>query len=213
MDLKDMYKYIIPFLVIIFGISLESFGISQFLAYLIKVILGLAVLIYFWKQYKEIKPKFDILAWVFGLLIITIWISLEFLNKGNTSGYDPSAFTGFAFYGIILIKILGMTIVAPVIEELFMRSFLIRFLINPDIEKVKIGTFTIFSFIATTLIFGFLHGSSLTGSRLVVGLISGAMFNLWLYYRKDIFSCIQCHASANLFLALYVLITQNWLLW
>ena len=107
-----------------------------------------------------------------------------------------------------------MVIVAAVIEEIFMRSFLIRFFIKgPDFEKGKIGKFTWLSFIFTTVIFGFLHGSTIIGSRLVAGLATGALFNLWLYYRKDIFSCIQCHAAANLFLAIFTLITQNWGLW
>ena len=146
-------------------------------------------------------------------MIIIIWISLEFLNKGNTSAYNPAIYTGYLFYLLILIKIIGMVIVAAMIEELFMRSFLIRALINPKFQKVKIGKFTWFSFILTTIFFGLMHGSTLTGSRLIVGLISGLLFNLWLYYKKDIFSCIQCHAAANLGLVIYVLITQNWLLW
>ena len=106
-----------------------------------------------------------------------------------------------------------MVIVAAVIEELFMRSFLIRLFIDRDFEKVKIGKFTWLSFIITTALFGLRHGSAIIGSRLVAGLATGALFNLWLYYRKDIFSCIQCHAAANLFLAIFTLITQNWMLW
>jgi len=208
-----MLKYIIPFLAIIIGMFLPVFGINQFLAYSIRVILGLAAIIYFWKGYKEIKIKFDPLAWLVGLIIIIVWLSLEFLNKGNSSGFNPTIYNGALFYILILIKLIGMVIVAAVIEEIFMRSFLIRLFINTDFKKVKIGKFTLFSFIATTLIFGFMHGSTITGSRLIAGLTTGALFNLWLYYRKDIFSCIQCHAAANLFLAVYVLATQNWLLW
>ena len=207
-----MIKYILPFLILILGILLSDF-LNPFLAYSIKVIFGLIAIISFWKSYKEVKVKFDPLAWIFGFVIIAIWISLEFLNKGNISGYDPTIYSGALFYLMLVMKIIGMVMVAAVIEELFMRSFLIRTLISAKFEKVKIGKFTWFSFILTTAFFGLMHGSSIVGSRLIVGLISGLMFNLWLYYRKDIFSCIQCHASANLFLALYVLITQNWLLW
>lgn len=211
-NLKHMLKYIIPFLVIVLGMLLTEY-MNPFLGYSIKVLLGLGAIVYFWKQYKEINIKFDGLAWLFGFLIIAIWIGLEFLNKGNTSGYDPTIYTGALFYLLIAVKIIGMVVVAAVIEEIFMRSFLIRIFISKNFEKIKIGTFTWISFILTTVLFGLLHGYTLTGSRLVVGLIAGAMFNLWLYYRKDIFSCIQCHAAANLGLVVYVLITQNYLLW
>ena len=207
-----MFRYIVPFLILSAGIFLDSF-LNQFLAYGIKIAAGLIAIIYFWTQYKEIKVKFDPLAWLAGFVIIAIWIGLEFLYVGNTNGYDPTIYTGALFYLTIITKIIGMVIVAAVIEELFTRSFFIRILIDKDYEKVKIGTFTWMSFIFTTLFFGFMHGSSLMGSRLVVGLISAIGFNLWLYYRKDIFSCIQMHAAANLGLVIYVLATQNYLLW
>ena len=143
-----------------------------------------------WKKYKEIKIKFDYQAWLWGFVIIAICISLEFLNQGNGSGFNPTVFTGGMFYLIILVKIVGMVLVAAVIEEIFMRSFLIRMFIDVNFEKVKIGKFTWLSFILTTAFFGLMHGASITGSRLIVGLISGVMFNLWLYHKKDIFSCI-----------------------
>ncbi len=208
-----MKKYIIPFVLILLSLFLPDLGVNLFLAYTIKILLGLGAIIYFWKQYKEIKLKFDPLAWLAGLIIIIVWLSLEFLNKGSTASYNPTIYAGALFYLVILQKLIGMVVVAAIIEELFMRSFLIRLFINPNFEKVKIGAFTWLSFLVTTAIFGFLHGSTIIGSRLVAGLAAGALFNLWLYYRKDIFSCIQCHAAANLFLALFTLITQNWVLW
>lgn len=213
MKQEPMLKYILPFLVVLFGIMLGDY-VNAFLAYAIRIALSMAVIAYFWKQYKEIKIKWDWQAWIFGFLIIIIWIALEFLNKGNTASFDPFAFQGLVPYALIILKLLGLVLAAPIIEEIFMRSFLIRAIIDPKrFEYVPIGKFTWLSFILSTGFFGIMHGTSLIGSRLIVGLISGAMFNLWLYYRKDIFSCIQCHAAANLGLAIYVLATSQWLLW
>jgi CAAX prenyl protease-like protein len=210
---KKSLKYIIPFLIFFAATFLVNLGVNEYLAYSIKVVLGIALLIYFWKQYKEIKIKFDILAWLAGFAIIIVWLALDFAFKGwGSDSYNPNIFPGLSYW-LILVKLLGLLLFAPVFEELFIRSFLARIFIDKDFEKVKIGTFAWMSFIFTAVIFGLLHGSTLFGSRLVPGLATGILFNIWLYYRKDIFSCIQCHAAANLGLALYVIFMQNWALW
>lgn len=208
-----MLRYIIPFVILIIGLLLPDFGINTYLAYSIKTFAALIAIAYYWKHYKEIKIRFDYKAWLFGFIIIAVWLGLEFLNDGSASEFNPFNFTGYMTYLVISVKMIGMIIVAPVVEELFVRSFLIRLLIRSNFEKVKIGKFTWFSFMITVLFFGFMHGSTITGSRLVAGLVSGIMFNLWLYYSKDIFSCIQCHAAANLGLAIVAIATQNWILW
>ena len=115
---------------------------------------------------------------------------------------------GKPFFNSLVSFITSGPIIAAVVEELVIRSWLIRFIVDPNKwDKVKIGTYTFLSFAITVAFFGFAH------NRWLVGIISGIIFNLWLYYRKDIFSCIQAHASANLFLALYVVLTQAWYFW
>lgn len=224
-----MKKYIIPFLAVIIAMSLSSladplaklglvsaanFFANEYYVYMIRCIIGLAAIAYFWKQYDEIKVKFDFLAWIVGLGLIIIWIGFDLLARHygwtffgvSTASLKPFD-TSFP-YVVIAFKIIGMVIVAAVVEEMFMRSFLIRFFTDVNKwDKIPIGTFNWLSFIATVLIFGFLHG------LWFVGILSGIIFNLWLYYRKDMFSCIQCHAAANLFLIIYVLITGDWFLW
>lgn len=224
-----MKKYLIPFLAVILAMSLPelgklllSFGLAgigsflsnEYYVYGIRVIVGLIAIAYFWKQYDEIKVKFDLLAWLAGLGLIIIWIGFDLVARNygwtffGTSTASLKPFDTAFPYVIIGMKILGMVVVAAVVEEMFMRSFLIRFFTDMNKwNKLPIGQFNWLSFIATVLIFGFLH------SLWFVGILAGIIFNLWLYYRKDMFSCIQCHASANLFLIIYVLVTNDWLLW
>ncbi len=213
-----MKKYLIPFFVVLFAMFLPSFGVDTYIAYIVRAIAGLAVIAYFWKQYKEIKAKFDPAAWLMGLGLILIWIGFDlaarhfgwnFAYQGNIADFEIfNPFnTQFPFI-LIAAKLIGMVIVAAVVEELFIRSFLIRFFVDSNKwDKLPIGTFSWLSFILTVAIFGFMH------AMWINGIIAGIIFNLWLYYRKDIFSCIQCHASANLFLIIYVLITADWFLW
>jgi len=39
----------------------------------------------------------------------------------------------------------------PILEELFWRGWLMRWLIRPDFEAVRLGTYTHYSFWVTTL--------------------------------------------------------------
>ena len=48
----------------------------------------------------------------------------------------------------------SISAVVPVMEELFWRSFVIRYVISPRFETVPIGAFTPLSFAATVVLFG-----------------------------------------------------------
>lgn len=205
-----MKQYLIPFLLYIFtDMLLDWLGVSPFVYYPIKVLVVLASLAYFWKDFTEIKFKFDWQAWLVGLGIIAIWIGIDSLypHMGESS-FDPTVLEGVWMYLIIAFRIFGAVVIAALVEELFIRSFLARFIIsNDNWDKVKIGTYSLASFAFTVFIFGIAH------NRWLAGIITGFILNLWLYYKKDISSCIQAHSSANLFLALYVLLTQSWMFW
>ena len=47
-------------------------------------------------------------------------------------------------------------LVVPVMEELFWRSFLLRYLVHPDFASVPLGSFTWGSFLVATALFGLL---------------------------------------------------------
>lgn len=206
-----MLKYIIPFIAYVFAIPLSSLLFeNQYISYAIKVLLTGILLIFYFKKYKEIKKfRLSVLGIIAGVIIFIIWISIEAFYKripGNDI-YNPNDLGQSFFIILVLIKLAGMVLIAPLIEELFTRSFLIRILINTKYEKVKIGKFTWLSFIITVLFFGFSHAMWLPG------IITGIILNLLLYKTKDLSACIQSHAVANIVLAIYVLITQNFMYW
>ena len=107
----------------------------------------------------------------------------------------------------IAFKLLGGILVAPLIEELFTRGFLLRFLIDPDKWEKIAPKFTWFSFIVTVLFFGFSH------NRWLAGLIVGIILNLLYIKTKRIENCIIAHAVANAALAAYVILINSWQFW
>ncbi len=108
---------------------------------------------------------------------------------------------------LFVFRFLGAVIVVPIVEELFWRSFALRWIIDENFTTVPIGAFTWFSFLVIVLGFGFEH------HRWLVGLAAGVIYNGLLYYKKDLSACVLAHAVTNLLLGVYVLLTQQWNFW
>jgi CAAX prenyl protease-like protein len=196
-----MKEYLLPFLAYLGIIPLVSLFFDKQIAYTIHVLVAIILLSIFWKNYK-LKFRFDIIAVITGIIIFFIWIGIETIYPHLFSiEYIPSN----SFF--LISKLFGFILIAPLIEELFTRSFLIRILISKNWRKVPIGKYTLSSFIITVLFFGFSH------NRWLQGIIAGILLNLLLYKQKRIESCIIAHLIANLSLAVYIIYTNSWFLW
>lgn len=161
-------------------------------------------------RYSELSRKYhklDSTALFIGIIIFILWVGLEghypTLFSSDTY-YDPTTFNTSIATVLILIRLVGSVLIAPLIEELFVRSFLMRYIINPKWEDVPIGTYTFESFLIITLIFGFSHFQWLPG------ILTAVLLNLLLYNRKSLFPCVVAHATANLLLLIYVVYTNSW---
>jgi CAAX prenyl protease-like protein len=189
---------------------------SQHLLYPIKALAVGLTLLFFKSRYSEIKisdfskQSHTALSVLTGLLVFVLWIHMDwpFATFGKPAGYNPAIFEDTAMRTLLVVsRLTGAVLVVPVMEELFWRSFLIRYVMSPDFMKMPIGQFTWFSFILTTILFGFEHNLWLAG------MMAGAAYNLILYYTKSISQCIMAHAVTNLCLGSYVLYTGQWQFW
>ena len=151
-----------------------------------------------------------LLAILVGLVAIVIWIGIDryYPKFGKAVPFDPTTIPSVAQRNIFLaFRVFGAVIVVPMMEELFWRAFLIRWLVNENFKSVAIGTFTWMSFAVTVALFGGEH------YQWLAGLICGALYN-WLYYkRKDVFACVVAHAVSNAALAAWVLARGDWKFW
>ncbi len=209
---KYLYiPYIVPF--VIFGIGIyvgPLFNISQWVAYQIKTVLVAASLIYFWNVYKqEIRFSFSWLPVISGVLVFFIWVLPEGLYPQiGHSEYNPyEQASGGSVYFIIAFRLIASTLVVPLMEELFWRSFALRFAIQSDFKSVPLGQFSWFSFIFISVLFGFEH------HRWLVGILAGIVYAGVLYRSKNLFDPILSHAITNFLLGLYVVLTHKWSFW
>jgi hypothetical protein len=107
-----------------------------------------------------------------------------------------------------VVRVFGSVILVPILEELFWRGWLMRWLISQDFRKVALGSYTPLSFWATALLFASEHGSYWE-----VGLLTGIIYNWWMIRTKNLANCILAHAVTNGCLAVYVIAWKQWQYW
>ncbi|PID78178.1 MAG: CAAX prenyl protease-related protein [Deltaproteobacteria bacterium] len=212
MNFKESLPYIFPFL--LFGFLTYLFGFlieNSLFAYPLKIFFVSFSIIFFFKKIKqELVLKFDIFAVIVGIIVFCLWVGLEgfYPAIGNDNVLNPfenSNQTQVIIF--ILFRMLGASIIVPLIEELFWRSFAMRFLIDSDFTKVPAGTFSWFSFVVVSVAFGFEH------YRWLPGIFAGILYGLVYIRTKNLFSCVVSHSITNFMLGVYVLYTGYWSFW
>jgi CAAX prenyl protease-like protein len=108
----------------------------------------------------------------------------------------------------IAFRVFGSVGLVPILEELFWRGWMMRWLISQNFSKVLLGTFTPLSFWMTAVLFASEHGSYWE-----VGLVTGIVYNWWMIRTRNLPDCILAHAVTNGCLAAYVLGWNQWQYW
>ena len=109
---------------------------------------------------------------------------------------------------MLVFRTLRAVIIVPIVEELFWRGWLLRWLVKNDFQQVPIGAYTPSAVIITALLFASEHGPYWE-----VGLIAGLIYNLWVIRTRSLADCIVAHAVTNGVLCAYVLATGKWEYW
>jgi CAAX prenyl protease-like protein len=211
---------ILPFaaymLFLVIADVLERLGVAPGpLRWLYPVKIGVVALLLalFWRQYHELKTvrlrlPAALTAIVTGIVVLVLWVSLNagWMSVGAAPGFDPRD-GGRIDWLLVAIRIAGAALVVPVMEELFWRSFLMRWIVHPDFETVETSQLGLKSFVITVLLFGFEHNLWLAG------IVAGAAYSLLYMRHRNLWSPILAHAVTNGLLGGWVLMTGNWSYW
>jgi CAAX prenyl protease-like protein len=185
--------------------------------------LGLTVLTMLWvgRGYAHAPFSFSWLGPAVGVVGIFVWLGLwwvdqEFLGFGavfvsSREGFDPfTALRGDPTWMklFLAIRFLGLVLVVPIIEEFFVRGFLMRYVDSRHWDRLPLGKVTRLSAGAVVVY--------ALASHPAEPLAAVAWFSMvtWLYARTgSIWDCVVAHATTNLLLGLYVVATGTWQLW
>ena len=166
------------------------------------------------------RPSSPVLSIVLGLAVFAVWIgpdviapawrtSFLFNNAivGHPAGNTPPALKNdpvFLFFRIAI-----SVIAVPILEELFWRGWLMRWLIDGvDFRRVPLGKYVPMAFWITAVLFAAEHGSFWD-----VGLLTGAIYNWWMVRTRNLWDCIIAHAVTNGALAAWVVLAGQWQYW
>ncbi|WP_449405716.1 CAAX prenyl protease-related protein [Massilia phosphatilytica] len=178
-----------------------------------KIALVALLLALFWRRYQELSrfrlaPLPASIALATGVAVLVLWITLDagWMLVGSPPGFDPRV-GGRIDWLLVAIRIAGAALVVPIMEELFWRSFLMRWVDDPDFESVEPSQLSIKSFVITVLLFGFEHNLWLAG------IVAGAAYSLLYMRHRNLWSPILAHAVTNGLLGVWVVRTGNWSYW
>lgn len=167
----------------------------------------------------------DIVRWVgrpswwpplVGLGLVVPWVVLATLQRdagwaggaGERSGFDPFAAlpAGSALsWAFLAVRALGLVAVVPIVEELFLRGFLMRCVVREEFWTVPFGLLTPAAAAACAVYAVVSHPGEAVAAVGWFGIVSG----IAAATRRPI-DCILAHAATNLALGAYVLATGAW---
>lgn len=226
-DTRDLITYILPFG--LFMLALAAVGLVQGLAsdetapfwmrepvywiYPAQAMLCAGALIWGWSRIDFGAQRGILLAVVVGVAVFVLWVSPQmFLGFApRKEGFDPTVFgsEGELFWLTVIGRFFRLVIVVPIMEEVFWRGFLMRYLINERFRSVAIGQYTPLSFWAVTVLFALAHW----GPDFIPALFTGAIFGWVTVKTKSLTAVIVCHAVTNLALGIYIMLTGQWGFW
>jgi hypothetical protein len=193
-----------------------SWGIDPRWIYGITVLAVGALLAWFWREYGELArqtlpdAREALRAAAVGIAVFGLWIHLDapWMTLGEPSaGFVPLAATGTLDWPLIAVRWVGAALLVPVMEELFWRSFLMRWIERPVFEGVDPHRVGVKAIVLSTFVFTLAH--TLWLAAVVAGLAYA-----WLYVRSGkLWLPVIAHAVTNGALGVWVVATGNWQFW
>jgi len=211
----------IPFALYIAFLAIESFvpetgiGVDVRWLYAVKVgcvALALAVL---WKHYGELAVPRDVgvVNWVLGLVagvvVFVLWIFFDqpWAMLGTPAGWNPAGSNGETSWSLVSARLAGAVLVVPVMEELFWRSLVMRWIRQPQFLGVAPRDVGMWAFLVSSALFAIEH------HQWLAGLLAGFAY-AGVYMRSgNLWPAVLAHAVTNLLLGLWVLYTGQWQFW
>ena len=153
-----------------------------------------------------------------GVLTFLVWVAPDILFGyrshwlfNNSLVGSPASTAGAGLKTNLLfiaLRVMSTALLVPLLEELFWRGWLMRWLINKHFLKVPLGTYETTAFWLVAILFASEHGSYWE-----VGLAAGVIYNWWIVRTRNLADCFLAHATTNAVLAVYVLAADQWQYW
>ena len=201
----------------------------EYWLYAVKVAVAARLVWWMRRRLPEMRGSFSWAAVGVGISIAVLWEVISYYVPGLGRLYEHALhlFTGKPLppthppepwapltvfseapaiaYALITIRVLGRSLLVPLIEETFYRSFVYRYLINPNFESISLTTRHGAAWILTSVLFGFSHPD-----QWLAGCVCGAAYQ-WLVVRSGrLGDAMLAHGITNGLLSVWVIVQGTW---
>jgi CAAX prenyl protease-like protein len=178
------------------------------------VVVG-AILVALWPRFTELRPlrlamPHALVAVGAGLAVFALWIVLDrgwAVMGTHAGGFVPLDAEGHFNPLLFFLRLAGFALAVPVAEELFWRSFLLRWIDHRRFLDADPRAASAKAFAICSVLFALEH------SQWLAGLAAGMIYT-GLYTRTgNLWAPIVSHAITNATLGIFILATGRWALW
>lgn len=168
-----------------------------------------------WRRFDELRPAarvppgFWALGVVVGAVVFVLWIQLDsgWAVIGELGkGYDPRD-DGRVNVLMATVRLAGAALVVPLMEELFWRSLVMRWIDRPAFLSLDPRTVSVRAVLLSSAVFAVEH------HQWFAGLLAGLAY-AWVYrVTGNLWIPVVAHAVTNALLGAWVLYTGSWQFW
>src|SRR5581483_4485386 len=186
-------RYVAPFVVFLAFLALQSvYALPPRADFLLRTAAVGAVLLFCSRPLIALAPRQPLSTVALGAAVFAIWVGPDLLFPHyRQSWIFQNAVTGATVTSIpaaaladpvvLFLRVLRAVAIVPIVEELFWRGWLMRWLISPKFTSVPLGAYSPSAFWITALLFASEHGPYWD-----VGLAAGILYNWWMIRTKSL---------------------------
>jgi uncharacterized protein len=220
---RTAWAHIAPFILFMVLLALRGAaepytfaGLDARWLYGVQTLLVGGLLLVLWRHYGELVrqtwPALRelLLSVAVGLVVFVLWIHLDapWMMLGEaTASFVPKDSAGQLIWALVIFRIVGAALVVPIMEELFWRSFLMRWIDKPTFEGVDPRSVSLKAVVLSTFVFTLAH------TQWLAAIIAGLAYALLYRQTGRLWTAVIAHAVTNLALGLWVLKTGQWQFW
>ena len=192
-----------------------------------RILLTLVVLALAWKTYRSFPLRVSPLSAACGFAGVVLWIGICSLGLEETyilphlsflfgedagrAAYNPlEQLKGqpLAMISFLGVRFIGLALLVPLIEEFFLRGFLVRFVQKANWWALPIGAVTAAGWAAVIIYAALTHPG-----EMIAAVLWFSMVTLLVVSTKNIWDAVIAHIVTNLLLGIYVVTFGAWELW
>lgn len=212
--------YVAPFVIFLALLSIQKY--LSFLGdweYAVRVVIVAASIWHFSRRVLDFRIRYFASSLAIGIAVFVLWIAPDTLFPGWRGHWlFTNSIVGEVRVSLsaeqlsspvlLIFRTMSAALLVPILEELFWRGWLMRWLVKKDFEQLPMGTTDTQSFWIVAALFALEHGPYWE-----VGLLTGVIYNWWMVRTKSLGDLIFVHGVTNLVLSIYVIATGRWQFW